>query len=56
MGCGCGSGEGLSWEEFERILRDIEEADTDPDEAPIEVTEEDVFSPVRKTEEVEADR
>jgi hypothetical protein len=49
--CGCGSGKGLSWEEFERILRDIEEGE----EAPIEVTEDDVFSPVRKNEEAEVE-
>jgi hypothetical protein len=48
--CGCGgSSEGLSWEEFERILRDIEEAE----EAPIEVTEE--FEKIEVPEEAEVE-
>lgn len=46
--CGCGSD--FSWEEFERQLEESEE-----DEAPTEVGKEDVFSPVRKNEEVEAE-
>ena len=54
--CGCG-GSKIDWDEFERILREIETDDT-PEVEPeaIPVKKDDVFSPVRKTEEVEVGR
>lgn len=52
MGCGCGSRRDVDWDTIRRIL---EESDSDNEEAPIEITEDDdVFSPARKREEVEA--
>ena len=48
--CGCGSqSSGLDWEEFERILREIDESE----EAPIEVTEE--FEKIEVPEEAEVE-
>lgn len=59
LNCGCGGD--VDWDEIERILREAEEDRPEPIAIPVEperipVREDDVFSPVRKTEEVEADR
>lgn len=57
LNCGCGGGSDVDWDE---IIRRINEED-EPIAIPVEperipVREDDVFSPVRKTEEVEVNR
>jgi hypothetical protein len=47
--CGCGGN--VDWDEIERILREAEEGNTEA----IPVEDDDVFSPVRKTEEAEVE-
>jgi hypothetical protein len=51
--CGCGGN--IDWEEIERILREAEEGKTEAEPEAIPVEDDDVFSPVRKTEEVEVE-
>ena len=63
LNCGCPGGDDVDWDEIIRRINDEEDEEEEliPVVIPVEperipVRKDDVFSPVRKTEEVEADR